>query len=623
MKVDGKLKARLLLVCGVMVVGLSLLSARLVYVQVVKHGKYAEAAAAHYRHKEVLPGSRGMILDRNGDLLARNQTVYTLFADCHHLRDPLIGARGVALKEGIGPRTVKMRYTREEIADRYLSLVVDTLAEPLRLPKDDLRRRLNEKENGEIVLGREIEEDFSRELDRLMEKHRVGGVYLRRSERRFYPSPLTLTHVLGYVGEREGSEEGAAAGAAAIEGKEGVERTFDAAMTGRDGYRYIERDRKLNEIHAFRGDERAPAPGNNVRLTIDMSLQVAVEEILDEVWERYAPEKVSTVWMDPRTGEVLAMASRPHFDLATREGVRRNIAASDVYEPGSTFKVVGIGGALDRGLVNLGTEIDCHLGMYDKEGFELADHHPYGVLTVEKVVSKSSNIGAYLIARQLGAKSYFDYIQAFGFGEPTGVELTAESPGILHPPGRWNLTSYSRLAMGYSISVTPLQMAAAYAAIANDGVMRRPTVLRWIEDAGGQVVENRKPSEDRRVIGEKAAKQLRQALAKVTEEGGTGTRASLPGYPIAGKTGTAQKYVNGHYPKGRYVVSFAGFLPAGDPQLVGIVVVDDPHASNVELYGGTIAAPVFSEISAKAVRILGIRPDNFEEHRLAESTPAE
>jgi len=246
------------------------------------------------------------------------------------------------------------------------------------------------------------------------------------------------------------------------------------------------------------------------------------------------------------------------------------------------------------------------------------------MLTVEGVLVKSSNIGIYKIARQLNRGPFFQYLEDFGFGRPTGLEVSAETGGMLHPVSRWNQSSFSSMAMGYAVGVTPIQMATAYCAVANGGELLEPHVLRAVEDSRGRKLWSNPRKVVRRVISESASRSMRAALLKVTQTGGTGTNAALPGYDVAGKTGTAKKNFPGRgYIDGRYVVSFAGFLPANDPELVGLVVVDDPKASGVSLYGGTIAAPIWAKMATHAVRLRNIPPQNAEVHRLAEIDPSQ
>jgi cell division protein FtsI/penicillin-binding protein 2 len=597
-----------LFVCIILVAGFSGLSARLIYLHVVKHEEYLKIAKQAQERRIPLYASRGSIVDRHGELLASAQRVYTVIADRHHLANYDIARRGVAKAENISMREVARKYDREEIQDRYLTRLIRVIARPLGYHGWELRRLIDRDGRVDILLKKEIEEDSYRKLKELLVSERLGGVYLRPTTRRYYPSPRTLTHVLGFV-----NHEG--------EAQEGVEKWMDSMLAGQDGYREITRGPRGNEIVAHRGETLEPVDGHDVQLTIDMGMQNIVEAALDEAWYEYRPEKICAVFLDPKTSAVRAMASRPHFDLETREGNRRNLAVSDTYEPGSTFKIVTFSGAMDRGLVSRRTPILCHHGHFRDGALTLYDHHPYGELTVEGVLAKSSNIGTYKIAAQLGKKSFHEYMRAFGFGEPTGIELTGEGRGIVHPLDTWNLTSFSRNSIGYAVSVTPLQMANALAAIANGGELMKPYLVDAVVDAKGRTIQDTKPQVVRRVISERAAGEMRKMLRTVVGGEGiqgvvTGAGAAVEGYPVAGKTGTARKVnpTGRGYLSGRYVVSFMGYLPADDPQILGIVVVDDPQTdSSVSRYGGTVAAPIFSKIAAEAAAYLDLEPDHTSE----------
>lgn len=602
------LKNRLVIACLVLVLALSALSLRLFHIETFSGEKLSAEARSHYEYKETLPARRGRIFDQSGELLARSQTVFTLVADCHHLRDQMLACIGLGARENVSPQTIKKRYLPDEVLSNYREYIAESLAVTLRQPRHEIARLLKEKKVGEVVLAREIEDDFAREITAMLDKKEIGGVYLRRGERRYYPSPLSLTQVIGYVDENG-------------EGLSGVEKVFDAEMQGRAGYRYCERDRSRREIHAFRGPQVDPVPGKDVYLSINMAVQSVVERELDAVIDKYRPEKVTVIFMDPSTSEVIAMASRPHFDLSNRKGirgmepVRRNPAVADLYQPGSTFKIVGYGGAFDKGLATPLTEVDCHMGIYNLDGFPLKDHHPYGKLTARTAFAKSSNIGAYLIARPLNKNLFYHYVEQFGFGEKTGIELTAESPGRLIPVSKWSRTSFSSQVMGYEVAVTPMQMAAAYNVIANGGLYHTPTILRGVKsDAKGATMVKGPERPGRRVIGEKAAQQVLQCMLDTMGEHGTGTKGDLIGYSVAGKTGTTRKHVeNIGYVNGRYIASFAGFLPAQQPRLLGLIVIDDPRADGASVYGGAVAAPVFKAIAEEAVKIMGIEPDLPEE----------
>lgn len=594
--------------CALLVLLLSVLSARLIQIELTQSQDLSEAARSHYEFKETLPAQRGRIFDKSGEPLALSQTIYTLEADPYHLRDQGRAAIGLAKKEGVSPQAIRNQFLSEELLSRYREYVVECMSDPLKMPGHELARMLKAKSNAPITLARGVEEDFAVQLQEVIEEKALSGIYLRSGEKRYYPSPLSLTQVIGYV-----DEEG--------RGMSGIEKTFDAEMQGRDGYRYCERDNRRREIHAYRGLQVEPVPGRDVYLTIDMALQAVVERELDAVIDNYRPEKVSAIFMDPITGEVLAMASRPHFDLANRKGirgadpVRRNIAITDLYQPGSTFKIVGYGGAFDRGLASPSSEVDCHMGRYTLDGFELKDHHPYGRLTAQVAFAKSSNIGAYLIARPLNKTGFYNYMREFGFGQPTGIELNAESSGRVYDVNKWTRTSFSSQVMGYEVAVTPLQMAVACGIIANGGIHRVPTIVSGIkEDCKDATLVKGLERTGRRVLSEKAANQVMRCMIETMSEKGTGTKGNLPGYTVAGKTGTARKHVEGvGYVAGRYTASFAGFLPAENPQLLGLVVIDDPHMTTGAAYGGSVAAPVFQAVMRDAVKILGIDPDKPEE----------
>jgi cell division protein FtsI/penicillin-binding protein 2 len=307
------------------------------------------------------------------------------------------------------------------------------------------------------------------------------------------------------------------------------------------------------------------------------------------------------------------MANRPHFDLETREGSRRNIAVSDVYQPGSTFKLVAFGAAFDQGIVTRQTLIDCHRGKYDREGYVMKDHAPFGKLTAEMVLAKSSNIGSYMVAKPLGKEVFHHYMDQFGFGRKTGISLTAENSGAIFPVQQWNRTSFSSKVIGYEVMVTPLQMAAACGVVANGGIYRPPVLVKGITDSDALTGKRMETIAARRVISDEAATNLKDCMVTALRIG-TARRAAIPGYTVAGKTGTARKHVeNVGYVDGRYVVSFVGFLPAENPELLGLIVIDDPKSTDLDLYGGTIAAPAFKSIAQEAVKILGIMPDVPEE----------
>jgi len=348
-----------------------------------------------------------------------------------------------------------------------------------------------------------------------------------------------------------------------------------------------------------------------VQLTLDMGMQAILEEELAAGLAEFQSEKGAIVLMNPNTGELLAMASFPSYNLNTRKNVVKygfDFATQAIYEPGSTFKIISTSGALDKGLVNPDTEIFCHNGVYHKGSIRVPDHHPYGMLPVWKVLQKSSNVGAYKIALQLGRKNFYGYVKAYGFGSKTDIDMAGESAGVVRNTG--NPTDFSRIAYGYAVSVTPLQVACAYSAIANGGMLMRPLLVKSVMANDGTTIMNFKPEPVRRVIKEKTAEQMRKALATVVSLQGTARRAKVPGFKVAGKTGTTVKIntKGGGYMHGRYTVSFAGMMPAEKPAFVCVVVVDDPQTNEVHRYGGTIAAPIFAKVAARVANRMGLEP---------------
>ncbi len=617
---------RCLLLCSVLVTGLSLLSVRLIQIQIWDRKKYAERARAAYDRSEVLPGLRGKIVDRHDEVLAKSIALSTVMVDAKLLDDPVVVVRAVAyerassepgwdeLDENERGRMLKAYRSMileeeppEVIVSKHLARVVETLARPLGLRRDELRSRIEgPKGKGRLyyAIAKDLPEDDADRLRALIEENHLKGFRFENSIRRWYTSPELATHVIGYTGE-EKTEGPKGKPVFRQAGKFGVEAAMDEYLRGQDGVW----DHLNLPMPGEEGSMIPPVHGLNVRLTLDMGMQAIVEEELDAGLGEFVSTRGCVVVLDPKTGELLAMASRPHFNLNLKQGLQEgamNYALQGIYEPGSTFKVVGAAGALNEGLVSPQTMIFCHNGLYVEGKLRIPDHHPYGMLSVSDVLKKSSNPGAFKIARQLGGDRFFRYAHEFGFGSETGILLSGESSGIVRNTG--NLIDFSRASYGYALNVTPLQIATAYAVIANGGEWVRPRVVRSIVAGDGTVIERFKPEVERRVLKERVARQLREALTTVTEEGGTATRAAVPGFKVAGKTGTAVRIVNGAYQHGHYTVSFAGMMPAEDPAFVCLVVVDDPLTTEVSRYGGTVAAPIFSKIAGRLATHMNLTP---------------
>lgn len=583
----------------VVLVLFGVLAIRLVHLQVVRHDDLREKAVKIHTRSEKVPARRGAIYDRNGELLACNQTVYTLYADAYHLRDHQIAVRGLANAENLSVEEIRAKYSRPLLLRRYRFHLSNTLHELTGLSRAELDQKLVKPERSVIDLAKNLEEDIYQRLDAVFAEKDLGGLGFRRETRRFYPSHHRLTHVLGFVDSLN-------------VGKEGIEGKMDHILRGEDGTRQVKRDSRGREITAYRVEETAAKNGRDVHLTIDMGFQELVERSLESAVRRFRPEKICAIWMRPQSGEILAMANRPHFDLSTREGNRRNVAIQDLYEPGSTFKIVALGGAMERGLVTPETMVHCHNGQLNEGGYLLTDSHPHDQLSVSDVMAKSSNVGAYQIAKQLGKSHFYDAVNDFGFNRKTRLHLTGEAGGMIKHPDQWSVTSFSRMAMGYEVSITPLQMLNALGVIANGGELLRPRIVAAVD----QIPTTR--FSRNRSLSPRTTQMLTSTMIAVTRPGGTAESAQVPGFTVAGKTGTARKHseVEKSYLDGRYVVSFMGFLPAENPELMGIVVVDDPQAGSGSVSGGTVAAPIFAEMAQQAVAYLNLQP-NTSLHRFA------
>jgi cell division protein FtsI/penicillin-binding protein 2 len=368
-------------------------------------------------------------------------------------------------------------------------------------------------------------------------------------------------------------------------------------------------DRRGRQVPAYRSSEVPPKHGANLYLTVDSALQRIAEEELVAGHREFGYKHAAIVLMDPATADVLALANFPAFDPNSLEGERRNFAFSDLYEPGSTFKVVAHLAALDTGVVNHSTPIFCHHGDFSDGPVRISDVGRYGDLTVAMVLAKSSNIGTFKIARMVGMDRYYEYVRRFGFGQRTGLGLTGEAAGVVRQDR--NIVDFSRCAYGYSVSVTPVQLANAYCAIANGGVLLRPRIVREVRDNEGKQLWQNQREERHRVASAKACAQILVGMREVVDTHGTGTKADVPGYTVAGKTGTAHRWSveKKNYDKERPVVSFAGFLPADRPRLVAVVVCSEPSSAHVKPAGGTVAAPIFARVAARAMEHMAVPPD--------------
>lgn len=562
---------RFVLVVLVIIGALNGLIARLVYL----HFRFGEGVDRNTRIIEArrmetdLLVARGKILDCRGNTLALDIVKKEICAD---------------------PAVI--------LSNNCLGTVAGNVSRLLNMSPASISERLNHPGRRFVYLGgygRPIEEEQAARLESL----KLPGLFMRDMMVRSYPRGNSMCHVLGYVNfdlDRSGSA--------------GIEQRWNKYLHGVHGLLISELDGRRRELYDRRLLEVRPRTGADVTLTLDHYVQYVVERALENALRENQATAVWAIVERVKTGEILAMASCPAYDPnnfrnASAEWMR-NRCISVVYEPGSTFKMAIVAAALNEKAVTTSQIFDCENGTWFYNRRPLRDFHPYGMLSVADIIKKSSNIGAAKVALALGANRLYQYLQAFGIGRPTGIDLPGEEAGILHPLPEWTSLSVTRIAIGHEVAVTALQMLQVLCAIANDGILMRPYLVRQVTAPDGQVLFEQHPKAVGRPIRADTAAEMKRLLARVTEEGGTGHRAQVEGYSVGGKTGTAQKAIPGGYSDTLNMASFAGFIPVEDPQLAIIVVLDEPKGSVHT--GGVVAGPVFSEIAAQTVRYLDLPP---------------
>ncbi len=556
-------RQRIVLLVAFVVALATAIGARLVQLQIGRCADFRARAEDQYRSRVVVPATRGAILDRSGNPLAISMEALSLYVHPRRVEDPERSATVLAPVLGMPAREILARL-RSGKPFVYLKRLLE--------PGDAERVR---------ALGLPIGDD------------RPFG--FERESKRVYPRGRLAAHVVGYS-----TIDG--------EGVEGIERRFDDQLRGDPTVFLVLQDARNGRLRERVGEPRRQP--RDVVLTIDLALQHIVERELELAMRETGADAASAVILEPATGEVLALANHPApdpnaFGRAT-EVERANRAVSAVYEPGSTFKIVPMAAALDRERVRPGQPIWCENGAWATRGRVIHDVKPHGTLTPLEILEKSSNIGMVKIVQTLSASELWDSMVGFGFGSKTGVELPGESRGILREPSRWSGFSQASLAFGQEIGVTALQMAAALSAVANGGTLVPPHVVRGTCDATGALLaSDHEPP--RRVIRPATAREIGRMLEAVVRSG-TGARAIIDGYRVAGKSGTAQRSHGQGYAAGEYVASFGGFAPASAPRLVVLVVIEFPRGAQHQ--GGQVAAPVFARILAEALRYLRVPPDD-------------
>lgn len=542
--------------------GFFLILFRLADIMLLNHGKYYERAKMQQTKGEDVLTTRGSIFDRHGRDLAVNLELESLYCDPLYVNSPENSAEAIA-----------------RVTGKPLNVITKKMTSDGRF----------------ILLDRKLAPDVVRNIKGM----NISGLSFMPDAKRFYPKGHFASHVIGFVDVDN-------------KGIEGVEIKYEKHLGSRGGRIFYTRDaggRKLST-----GTE-AESRGNNLVLTIDEGLQYAAETELDSAMEKWHARAAVIIMMDPFTGEILALANRPTYDpnipASVKEFEKRNRAITDLYEPGSTFKIIMGSAAIEEGVVRLDSKFDCSRGAVEVGGRLIHDAHRHGMLTFKEVVQKSSNVGSIMVGMKLGKERMYKYAKAFGFGDRTGIDLPGEAAGLIRSPEKWSGVSLGSVSIGQEVLVTPLQILRAYSAIANGGLLVKPHIVSRILSPDGAVQWNFNP-EFKRAISKSTAETFKEILKTVTEEGGTATMASINGNEVAGKTGTAQMIdpATRRYSKTKYISSFVGFVPADDPKIAMIVVVYEPKGQN---YGGVVAAPVFKKVAESALSYMEVpREDAYK-----------
>ncbi|HEY7454899.1 MAG TPA: penicillin-binding protein 2 [Thermoleophilaceae bacterium] len=526
---------------------LAVAALRATWLGTVRSGALSDRAVSQQIEDIDDPARRGTIVDRNGVELAVSEDSVTVFAHPFLIKDPA------------------------KVAARLAPLVGRS--------EDELLKKLSDKTTTFVYLRRKMDASLGEEIKDLG----LEGVGTVTEPKRVYPQGYMASQLLGFVGTDN-------------LGLSGLEYSQDERLRGEDGERRLVKDALGEPVSLI--ETKRSEPGENLQLTLDARIQERAEAVLGEVGQTYTPQGATALVLDPRTGEILALANWPRVDANNPDGspayAKQNRAIEASYEPGSTFKAFTVSGAMEEHLVQPTTTLDVppEIQVADRTVGEAHDGGG-GIKTVAQILKESSNVGSVMVGLTLGAKRFDKWIRRFGFGRPTGVDLPGEAGGIVLRPEHYSGSSMGNMPIGQGIAVTPLQMATAYTAIANDGVLRQPYIVKG----------DQKPP--RRVLKQKTAEQVSHMLEGVLAAGGTAEEAQVEGYTLAGKTGTAEKAIKGGYSKTDFIASFIGYAPAKNPRLLVAVMVDTPRG---DIYGGTVAAPAFERIVEFALPYLKIPP---------------
>ncbi|MDD2573447.1 MAG: stage V sporulation protein D [Bacillota bacterium] len=557
---------------------------RLAWIQIIRGDTYRDMAVDQWTRDIPVPSKRGIIYDRNGKKLAISASIETLYV------------RPVEIKSS------------EEVSYR--------IAEALDMDREDVLDRLTRNVDT-VLLKKKVEKE---DVDRIRD---IEGIYPVDDSKRYYPNRNFASHILGFTGTDN-------------QGLDGVEALFDRYLYGLPGRNIAETDAAGRRIPFGFDTQYSPQDGYHLVLTIDEVIQHFAEKAIDEAVINNKAKRGAAIVMDPKTGDILSLVVKPDYDPNTPfdpineqeqelwEGLSaeelrderlkmwRNYAVSDIYEPGSTFKIITTAAGLEEGVVRPDSTFYCK-GSIMVGGRNLKcwrSYNPHGHQTFVEAAQNSCNPVFIEVAQRLGKEKFLEYIEAFGFGEPTGVDLPGEAYGLVMNPSVAGPVELANMGFGQGVAVTPIQLAAAASAIANEGMLMEPKIALALKDQEGNTIHEFEPKLRRQVISPQTARTEMQILETVVSEG-TGSNAYVPGFRVAGKTGTAQKVVDGRYVQGKYVASFLGIAPADDPRVVVLVVIDEPDPANY--YGGQIAAPVVGNILSDTLRYLKVQPRYTEE----------
>jgi len=605
---------RALALLALVVLAFAGLGFRLMDLQVWRHDELAKQTEEKTQQTSWRTAKRGDILDANGNLLATSIPVKMICADpsmiggqqavVAHALAPLLQMSEAELQQRLTPRIQK----------NSLGQTVTNGLHYVRLQKnvpDETWQKI-QTAMGQLTFG--VDEKKLSKTDRAFLRNlRQYAISAEPDQLRVYPNGPLAAHVLGFVGTVENTNH-----TSDIVGYDGIEKFFDDKLRGASGWRVSGMDSRKNELVTLRDEDVQAQSGLNVVLTIDAAVQHILETALTNALARHAPESITGIVMRPRTGEILALASLPSYDPNNLRTINTNTepdrVISDVMEPGSTFKTIVISGALNEHVVTLNDTVFCENGVFHYGGITLHDseHNHLGDIPVWEVLEKSSNIGASKIGIKMQAPKLYDYMEDFGLGAFTGIPLPHEvsAKNFVRPADKWGKYSIVQIPMGQGVAVTRLQMAMVLGAIANDGVLMRPMLVKELDDANGNVVQHYAPQSVRRVVTEDTAKEMVKALKTVVSKDGTAPLAAITNYVVAGKTGTAQKVVDGRYSSDHFFVSFIGFFPADNPQICISVVMDSPKEGG-HAFGGALCGPIFSEIGKRCASYLNIPPDEI------------